>query len=214
MTPGAGSLTVAWNAPSQTGGSVITAYDLHHILSDAANKGDANWTVVQDAWTGSGSLEYAVTGLTGGTQYDVQVRAVNAAGDGPWSATTIGIPAVGVSQPNSPTNAQYRREGSTIVVSWDPAAQAEYYKVYYSDARFPRCSLSPSGTPRSCELLAGNVAGTTYTHTSPDDDANSYWITACNSAGCSDIDSANPLSSPTTGRTRRRTRSTAAKVPP
>ena len=34
-------------------------------------------------------LEYAITGLTGSTQYDVQVRAVSRVGAGLWSETTI-----------------------------------------------------------------------------------------------------------------------------
>ena len=36
------------------------------------------------------------------------------------------------------------------------------------------------------------MTGTSYTHDSPDDDWNYYWVVACNSGGCSDIDSANP----------------------
>ena len=192
VTPGAGSLTVAWSTPSQTGGSAITAYDLRHIRSDAPNKGDANWTVAQNVWSGSGALSYELTGLDGGMQYDVQARAVNSTGDGPWSATVSGTPTSTESTPGSPANAQYRREGSTMIVTWDPSAGATYYKVYYSDSRFPRCSLLSSGTSLGCEELAGNVAGTTYTDAGPDDDNNNYWITACNNAGCSDIDSANP----------------------
>ena len=94
VTPGTGSLTVAWSTPSQTGGSAITAYDLRYIRTDADETVESNWTVEQDAWTpGSGSLQYSLIGLTGGTQYDMQVRAVNAVGDGPWSATVTGTPA-------------------------------------------------------------------------------------------------------------------------
>ena len=49
---------------------------------------DSNWTVVQDVWTtGGGALQYTLTGLNSGTEYDLQVRAVNANGDGPWSST-------------------------------------------------------------------------------------------------------------------------------
>ena len=44
-------------------------------------------------WT-SGELAATVTGLKVGTQYDVQVRAVNAAGEGPWSATRMGTTAL------------------------------------------------------------------------------------------------------------------------
>ena len=94
VTPGAGSLAMSWTAPSSDGGSAITAYDLRHIETSADETVDSNWTVVDDVWTtGGGTLEYTLTGLTGGTQYDLQVRAVNAEGDGPWSATITGTPA-------------------------------------------------------------------------------------------------------------------------
>ena len=91
IVPGDASLTVAWAAPINTGSSAITAYDLRYIETGAADKSDANWTVVEDVWAaGSGSLQYTLSGLTGGTQYDVQVRGVNAAGASAWSATVTG----------------------------------------------------------------------------------------------------------------------------
>ena len=92
LSPGAGSLTVSWSAPSGNAAG-ITAYDLRHIRTDADEAVDANWTVAEDAWTtGSGALQYEITGLDGGAQYDVQVRAVSSAGNGPWSTTVTGTP--------------------------------------------------------------------------------------------------------------------------
>ena len=189
---GADALNVSWSAPPSDGGSSITAYDLRHIHSDATNKGDANWTVVQDVWTGSGARSYELADLDGGNQYDVQVRAVNSTGDGPWSSTATGTPTSTETTPGSPANAQYVRVGSTTVVSWDPSAGATHYNLYHSDSRFPRCSLFSSGSTSGCDELAANVTATTYEHTSPDADTNNYWITACNAAGCSEIDSGNP----------------------
>ena len=94
VTPGAGSLAVSWSAPS-SGAADITAYDLRHILASADQGVDGNWTVVDNAWTaGSGPLQYVLVGLTNGTPYGVQVRAVNSVGDGPWSATATGTPAL------------------------------------------------------------------------------------------------------------------------
>ena len=93
LTPGADFLTVTWAAPAGTGGPSVRAYDLRHIRTSADETVDANWTVVDDAWTaGSGALSYRITGLTEGTRYDVQVRAVTAAGAGPWSATATAAP--------------------------------------------------------------------------------------------------------------------------
>ncbi len=89
VTGRADSLTVTWAAPIDTGTSAVTAYDLRYIRTDADETVDANWTVLENVWTGSGPLQHVLTGLTSGVQYDVQVRAVNSAGDGPWSATTM-----------------------------------------------------------------------------------------------------------------------------
>jgi hypothetical protein len=84
---------VAWTAPEDDGGEAIAAYDLRYIRSDATDKADAHWTVEDGVWTGSGSLEYVVTGLGSDAEYDVQVRAVNAMDSGPWSATVTGTTA-------------------------------------------------------------------------------------------------------------------------
>ena len=94
VTPGPRSLAVAWTAPVQTTGSEVTAYDLRHIPTDADETADSNWTLLADVWTDTdgGDLEYAVTGLTGGTEYDVQLRAINEWGTGDWSAAASATP--------------------------------------------------------------------------------------------------------------------------
>ena len=77
------TLTVTWTAPSDTGGSAITAYDVRYIETAADETDDANWTVVDDAWeSGGGALTYTISGLPDSTEYDVQVRASSATGDG------------------------------------------------------------------------------------------------------------------------------------
>ena len=45
---------------------------------------------------GGGALRHTLTGLTEATQYDIQVRAVNARSDGLWSATATGTPTTTV----------------------------------------------------------------------------------------------------------------------
>ena len=50
-----------------------------------------------DGWTGRRTRPVrnaTIMGLTAGTQYDVQVRASNADGDGPWSPSGQGTPGV------------------------------------------------------------------------------------------------------------------------
>ena len=83
------ALTVVWSPPAGVSG--VVAYDVRHILTSATDKSDANWTVVDDAWT-EGSLYAILTGLVNGSPYDVQVRAVTSGVDGAWSTTTTGTP--------------------------------------------------------------------------------------------------------------------------
>ena len=119
-TAGANSLTLAWSAPDETGGPAIIAYDMRYIESAASDKSDANWTVVEDVWTGSGPLEYTLSGLTNGVQYDVQVRAVSSAGDGVWSATVTGTSATNEGTPSvtvTRSDAAPLRIGSPVPVT-------------------------------------------------------------------------------------------------
>ena len=110
VTSGDTTLTVAWTAPA--GATGITAYDVRHIETSADETMDANWTEVDDAWT-SGTLEDTITGLTNGTEYDVQVRAVNSHGDGTWSDTKTGTPAL-----PAPTIGSVRADDRAVLVSW------------------------------------------------------------------------------------------------
>ena len=93
ITAGDGALHVAWTAPSDTGSTTITAYDLRRIDTSASDKADANWTVVSDVWAIAGPLGAALVHVANGVQYDVQVRAVNSRGDGAWSSTVTGTPS-------------------------------------------------------------------------------------------------------------------------
>ncbi len=83
------SLAVSWSAPTATGASEITSYDLRYIRTDATNKTDGAWTVRTGVWSAN-ALEYTLTGLVDMTEYDIQLRAVNSRGFGPWSETAVG----------------------------------------------------------------------------------------------------------------------------
>ncbi len=71
------ALLISWNAPSGIT-SRVKAYDVRYIATSSDETVDSNWTVEEDVWEdGDGSLTYAITGLTNGTGYDVQVRAID-----------------------------------------------------------------------------------------------------------------------------------------
>ena len=107
ITTGAGgmeaanqSLTVNFTAPASTGGSPITTYQ---YSTDAG----ATWQTRTDSATTSTTMTIAdlsssaTTPLTNGTTYDIEVRAVNAAGPGAPSAVATGIP---ITSPAAPTH--------------------------------------------------------------------------------------------------------------
>ena len=90
-------------------------------------------------------------------------------------------------RPAAPSNVRSAWSGSAIQVSWNTAEGAQYYKVYYDDFFASNCRVRSDGSPSFCELLADKVSGSGYTHNRPDEDKNYYWVTACNSGGCSNI---------------------------
>ena len=134
ITPGDGALAVSWSAPSDTGGSAITSYDVRHIRSDALDKADDSWTVRDSIWT-SGALEYTLSGLTNGVGYDVQVRAVNDAGDGPWSATATDTPRT---TPGAPTIDVITPGNYALSITWSAPAEDGGSAITSYDLRYIR----------------------------------------------------------------------------
>ena len=181
-------LNLSWSAPGDDGGAAITAYDLRHIETGATDKSDANWTVKEDVWvTGSGPLQYSLTGLTGSTGYDVQVRAVNAAGESEWSDTVTETTAPPTA-PEAPTGLTARVVSgeARVVLSWTAPANTggapiTGYKIEASD------DGNTSWT--EVDTTAGDVTG----YTDAGDDGNGpmfevgevrhYRVSAMNSVG-------------------------------
>ena len=136
VSPTSGSaskLNVSWNPPTNTGRPSITNYDLQYREVGAANYRNGPQNV-------SGS-RINISGLRPSTVYEVQVRATNAEGDGPWTpavegstsqnsepdppAVTHGLRATGVSQ-------------TRIDLSWnaptdDGGASITGYRIEVSD---------------------------------------------------------------------------------
>ncbi|MDE0659869.1 MAG: carboxypeptidase regulatory-like domain-containing protein [Gammaproteobacteria bacterium] len=76
VTPGNAQLKVEWNSPESNGTQPITRYEIRWAVSDIDEE---DWEPVDGD---AGAREYTITGLTNGTTYTVQVRAVSDAGGG------------------------------------------------------------------------------------------------------------------------------------
>ena len=86
-TGNSGELAVSWDAPSSDGGSEITGYRVQ--WKESSGSWDTPADVSETTVTGTA---HTIPGLTDGTEYDVQVRAVNSEGAGEASPEAAATP--------------------------------------------------------------------------------------------------------------------------
>ena len=113
-TAGDKRVDLTWSDPDDDS---ITHYETRHKAGTAFDAKDDLWTPVPDS--DAKTTSHAVTGLTNGTTYVFQVRAVNADGAGEPSEPRTAAPVVGysVEQPPTPNNPK-----DTIVTTGDQEA--------------------------------------------------------------------------------------------
>ena len=108
------AVVLSWTAPADNGGDPITHYDYRQREGGAAFQGD--WTSIPDSGVGEDNeLAFTVTGLTNGTTYSFQVRAVNEVGPGVASNTAAATPA---DVPGAPTDLEAARGDGQIALTW------------------------------------------------------------------------------------------------
>ena len=90
-----GQIALTWDDPSDT---TITKYDVRRRLTSATAQGA--WNAISGS--GATTTSHTLTGLTNDMEYTVQLRAVNASGDGPPSTAT-GTPTAPPPRPQPPT---------------------------------------------------------------------------------------------------------------
>ncbi len=146
-------LTVTWTAPTDTGGSAISSYHLRH-----REDGKGSWTELTSGIT---STNHVITGLTSGTSYEVQVRAVNASGEsGAWSESATATPTASSTVPDAPTTPTLEAGNASLTVTWtapddDGGSEITGYELQYS---------SDGGTTWTL-IEASEITGTSHTIT-------------------------------------------------
>ncbi len=117
-TDGHNTLSVSWEAPDVTGKPDITDYEVQYQEQGTDGWGTEN---VEPPGTDTGTSA-TISGLTPGTTYEVQVRAVNADGAGEWSDPGVGSTtpvAVAYEQANYSVD---EGQSAVITVTLSPAA--------------------------------------------------------------------------------------------
>ena len=140
----AASIGVTWQAPE---GSIVASYDIEYGLSSGTERATASVSGEHDYFTHTGSQ--------GDVQYQYRVRAVNAAGNSPW---TDAVTANRVLQPGKPTNVAAAISGDNIEVTWS-APQSVFIDGYHVELRQQELQ----------DWTRHTVTGaTSFTHVSPD----------------------------------------------
>ena len=126
LTTAAGQITAAWTAPAN-GGSAVTGYELQYKLAT-----DTAWTAVTvDPPT---SLSAVISGLTDSGDFDVRVRAANAAGAGPWATDAATVPETDTTAP------AMRADNPIIITEADPDTITIHYDEPLDTASVPPAS--------------------------------------------------------------------------
>ena len=90
--------------------------------------------------------------------------------------------------PEAPPNQRFGHVREAVEITWETAPNADSYTIYFGNAD---CRLD-SGQPVNCAELVSDIEDTYYLHHNYRNETGSYWVVACNRAGCSTLDTANP----------------------
>ena len=147
-TGGDEQVALNWGAPAD-GGSQIIRYEYRY---GAVGGTYGEWTTASG---GGSARSLTVTGLTNGTEYGFQVRAVNSIGEGPASEDT----ATPGRAPTMPTGLTAGVESETITVMWGMPADTGGSAITGYQVRY-RIS---GGAWRNWMAVEGGASATSYT---------------------------------------------------
>ena len=162
---GAGQVALSWDNP---GNATITGYDARQ---KAGSGTFGNWTAIANS--SATTTGHTVTGLTNGTAYTFELRAVNATGDG--AASSIGATPVADADDTQPSLAAIAdrtyTEGVAIAPLTLPASSSGNGELVYSLSPAPPAGLAFDAATRTLSGTPTAVgAATAYTYTARDED--------------------------------------------
>ena len=168
-TSGNARVTLAWSSGGD-GGRPVTR---HEYRQQAGSAPVGDWTLILDsAGAGAHGTSYTVTGLTNGTTYTFEVRALNGVGEGPASNAARATPQPGV--PHRPTNLRAKSDDAEVTLAWNrggdggrPFIRHEYRQSLDDGGMWERWTRIPDsaadGAHFTSYTVTGLTNGTTYT---------------------------------------------------
>lgn len=153
------AVVVSWTAPSSTGGSPITDYDLWYSFD-----GGTTWTAFMDGVSSATSVR--VTGLSLNTAYTFRVAARNAAGVGAFSTSTS--PLTYKNPPAAPSDITGTVGSKSVVLSWSAPAydggnSIVDYLIQYRRTNATSWTLFADGvSTATTTTVTGLTNGTSY----------------------------------------------------
>jgi titin len=183
-TAASSSITLTWNAPTDTGGTEIFDYMLQR-----SSNGGSSWSTVRD--TVSATTGATITGLTNGRTYTFRVAAVNRVTSGPWSSN---VSATAATTPGRTRSVRARRGDQQISLSWTRplatgGAAIERYSIEESTDGVQWNEVLVATAPATTAVVTGLTNGVRYR----------FRVSAVNRAGAGTRSltvSATPLSVP------------------
>lgn len=154
LTHGDDSAGVSWAAPTSTGGLPVVGYSVRY-----SDDGGANWQT-ETFGTATGQT---LGGLTNGTEYEVQVAAINTGGIGAYTASQTVTPR---SVPGLPIDLVLTPRHNSLDLSWtapadDGGSALTGYRVRYSSDSGANWTEQDFGTVTS-QTITGLSNGTSY----------------------------------------------------
>ena len=160
VTPEPGAAQLTFTAPTSDGGSPVTGYDVYEG-SSPAHEGT---TPVNTTLVPAGSTTTTVTGLTNGTPYFFELRAVNAAGK---SGASNEAPVTPLAPPGAPANFQaFGDQDHTVQLNWtsptdDGGAPVTGFDVFEGTSPGGESATPVNPSPLAADTVSFNATGLT-----------------------------------------------------
>lgn len=169
LTAGTRLIDASWSPPASDNGSPVTGYVVGYractatdrTCPDGANDPKPTWGNWGTHSTSGSGTTASIGSLTNGTKYEVRVRARNANGLGPWSATRMATPLAG---PAIPAGVTLDVGHQKLTVSWSEPSSSDSSTTVY-EVQHQACTATPPTCRSSPTWGSWGTANTVVTGT-------------------------------------------------